>query len=260
MASKDQLTYLYCIAPKSAAALKRTPRGLPKADKVRAVELTEALVLIVASVPKDEYSSAKIEAGLQDLTWVSACAVGHERVVEHYAKKSAVIPMKLFTLFSSDDRAVKDVGKRKRIIEKTMKRIEGREEWGVRVFFDEIRAAKLLSKSSNGHAKEPSGTSFLMRKKGERDVKRLLEANTANHASELFDALVLASDDSRRRPVPATIGGPRVVLDAAFLVGRKEAKKFQSTVAKRTEELDELGYEVKITGPWPPYNFTTEEA
>lgn len=260
MASKDQLTYLYCIAPKSAGAAKRTPKGLPRADKVRALELTEDLVLLVASVPKDAYSSAKIEEGLKDLTWVSACAVGHEKVVEHFAKKSAVIPMKLFTLFSSDERALKDVSKKKRTIEKTMKRINGREEWGVRVFFDEIRAAKLLAKSSNGHAKEPSGTSFLMRKKGERDVRRILEANTANHASELFDALSLASDDARRRPVPATIAGPRVVLDAAFLVGKKQAKKFQSEVSARTAQLDELGYEVQITGPWPPYNFTSEEA
>lgn len=262
MAKKDLLTYVYCVASKSSAAvLAKAPKGLPKAEKVRALELGEELELIVASVPAAAYASAKIEEGLKDLEWVSACAVGHEKVVEYFTKKSAVIPMKLFTLFSSDERALKDVGKKKRVIEKTLKRIAGREEWGVRVFFDEIRAAKLMSKSSNGHAKEPasSGTSFLQRKKGERDVKRVLEANAAHQASELFDTLALASDDSRRRPVPANIGGPRVVLDAAFLVLKKQGKKFQGTVAKHAEQLDALGYEVIVTGPWPAYNFTVEE-
>ena len=71
---------------------------------------------------------------------MSACAIAHERVVEHVSRLGTAVPMKLFTLFSSDARAVADLGRSRTRLRAVLRRIEGRQEWGVRVSVDEATA------------------------------------------------------------------------------------------------------------------------
>jgi len=59
---------------------------------------------------------------------VSACAVAHERVVEHVSALGNTIPMKLFTLFSSDAKATAELGRARVRLRAVMRRIEGRQE------------------------------------------------------------------------------------------------------------------------------------
>lgn len=260
MAEPD-LTYVYCVADASKlGAMKELPEGLPNASKPRFLPLSEDsdFMLIAASVKVSDYAAEQIDARLKDLEWVSNCAIGHERMVELFAQKTTVIPMKMFTLFSSDERAIKDVAKKKKIIERTMKKLDGREEWGVRIFFDELAALAKATPKTEGPPS--SGTSFLERKKGERDVKKHVMTHAAQEANDVFESLALTCDDARRRSAPATTTGPRVVLDAAFLVPKKQHKKFKTALEEHADRLGALGYDVKLTGPWPPYNFVGEGA
>ena len=51
-------------------------------------------------------------------------------------------------------------------------------------------------------------------------------------------------------------GAPsRMALDAVFLVRRSRASGFRSLARREARRLNELGYQVSLTGPWPPYNF-----
>ena len=63
-------------------------------------------------------------------------ATEHETVVEHATKLGSVVPMKLFTLFSNDERAVSHVRKMKRSLGRVVDRIADCEEWGLRILFD----------------------------------------------------------------------------------------------------------------------------
>ena len=83
--------------------MKRGLRGLPGAEPPRLLDAGEQLWLVVATAPVAQYGAAPIERRLQDLDWVSRCAMAHEAVVEDAARSGPVVPMKLFTLFSSDD-------------------------------------------------------------------------------------------------------------------------------------------------------------
>ena len=55
-------------------------------------------------------------SGPRDVDWVANAAVAHEVVVEHFARRtgSTVLPMKLFTMFSSVERAVAETRPRQR--------------------------------------------------------------------------------------------------------------------------------------------------
>ena len=107
--------YLYAVlAHPSEPPAGGAPAGLPETGPLRWLALGKGLWLAAADAPLGRYDAAAVEKGLKDLEWVSACAVAHERVIEHVSMLGATVPMKLFTLFSSDARAVAELGRSQR--------------------------------------------------------------------------------------------------------------------------------------------------
>jgi hypothetical protein len=253
-------TYLYCLVhADKAPSLRGAPAGLPGAGKPRTIDAGGGLWLVAADAPLDRYGEKPIEKGLQDLAWVSSVAVPHEAVIEHLARAGTVVPMKLLTLFNSDDRALEHVAKERRRIDRVVERIEGREEWGLRVTLDELSAiGKARSEAHKIADRGSPGAAFLLRKKKEQDAARELLENARDRADELYEELAKKADDARRRPPPPGEIGKRVLLDAAFLLRRGKTKPFQAAVRGQAKKLASLGYEITLTGPWPAYNFVVD--
>ena len=255
-------TYLYCLVhtPK-APSLAKVPAGLPGTSAPRALPAGRGLWLVAADAPLDLYGEKPIEAGLHDLAWVSARAMPHEAVVEHLSRKGTVVPMKLFTLFNSDERALEHVARDRKRIDRIVTRLAGREEWGVRLTLDEINALRRArDEAAQSAPKGATGSAFLLRKKKEQDAARELLDHARERADELFEELAKKAAEARRRPPPPGEAGKRVLLDAAFLLPRAKLKPFQALVKSRGADLAKLGYELEITGPWPPYNFVGDAA
>lgn len=252
-------TYLYClVATEKRPKLLGAPAGLPGTAELRALEAGEALWLIAAHAPLDRYGEKAIEEGLRDLTWVSGCAVPHEAVVEHFARIGTVVPMKLFTLFNSDGRALDHVKQDRKRIDRLVERLEGREEWGVRCILDELTALTRARSEAAREAGGSPGAAFLLRKKKEADAARELLQRARDRAAALFERIAAKADDARRRAPPPGEVGKRVLLDAAFLVRRGKVKAFKTALEREAKKLEPLGYQVALTGPWPPYNFVAE--
>lgn len=253
-------TYLYCLVHATRApSLRDAPPGLPGSDKPRALDAGRGLWLVVSDAPLDRYGEKPIERGLQDLAWVSSVAVPHEAVVEHLARQATVVPMKLFTLFRSDERALEHVAKQRKRIDRLVERIEGREEWGVRVLIDELEALRSAREEAQQiSGRGAPGAAFLLRKKKEHDAAREVIEHARDRADELFEQLAAKADDARRRPPPPGEVGKRVLLDAAFLLPRSRAKAFQNLVRATAKKLAPRHYQLTLTGPWPAYTFVAE--
>ena len=132
----DIATYVYCLAhAASSPKTVRVPSGLPGATRPSIVPVARSLWLAVAEVPLDTYGPGPLETALRDMPWVTDVAVAHEAVVEHFARQArvTVIPMKLFTMFSSLERAIDQSRSHQRDIQPIIRRIAGCEEWGVRM-------------------------------------------------------------------------------------------------------------------------------
>ncbi len=250
-------TYLYCLVENpEPPALEGAPRGLPDAAAPRLLAVGGGLWLVAASAPLETYGPGEIEARLQDLSWVSDRALAHEALVEHFTGAGALLPMKLFTLFSSDERALADVRSRRHEVRRALARVTGRREWGVRARWDAERA-RVLSEAGGAARPAASGRAFLERKKRLRDAGRAPSAETTAAVESAFAALAAAAVASRRQdPVP----GGAVLLDAAFLVPRDGEDAFREVAEAAARTLDGAGCELVLTGPWPPYNFAGEEA
>src|SRR2546423_1283486 len=131
-------TYLYCLVRHPGElSLQGAPPGLPDLTALRVLEVAPGLWLVAATAPLPDFSSERIEERLTDLDWVSTCALAHEAVIEHFRDAPALLPLKLFTLFASDERALAHLRASREQLDKVLDRVAGRVEWGVRVRLDE---------------------------------------------------------------------------------------------------------------------------
>lgn len=251
--------YVYCLVRSAAPpSPEELPPGLPGLSRTRLLDLGDSLWLAVADAPLPEYGAASIEARLQDLDWVSQRALPHEEVIERFTRAGTVLPMKLFTLFSSEERAQAHLLADRERLRRTLDRVEGCVEWGVRIRLDEARGREALARQSGQGQTGPdaSGTSFLLRKKKEQEVARRLSARLRSEVKEAFAELARAAEEAAgREPAPAEI---RLLLDAAFLVRSDRVADFEAAVQRCAERLADSACEVTLSGPWPPYNFVGE--
>jgi gas vesicle protein GvpL/GvpF len=258
----DTAVYLYCLVRSPRApAVAGAPPGLPGLTAPRALGLGDGLWLIVADAPLPEYGEAAIQRHLQDIAWVSESALAHEAVVEHFVGTPALVPMKLFTLFSSAERARRHVASTREQVERVLARVAGCVEWGVQARFDEARARRAAADGGDGQEPggEGRGRAFLLRKKRQQDATRALAGGLAAEVDAAFAELAASAVAACRREPVATGAGVRLLLDAAFLVPAAAATAFESAVARAAERLAHA-CEVTLTGPWPPYHFIDLDA
>lgn len=261
-------TYVYClVAARRKPSVPRTPKGLAGTGPVRLIALPGQQRgrnrlqqwLVAADAPLDMYGEAALNAKLGDLDWVSRAAVAHEAVVESFIGAAALLPMKLFTIFTSDERAIEHIARQRVRIDAALKRVTNRTEWGVRVVIDRARAVQSTAARTRSASGRASGSSYLLKKKARRDAATELVTRARGIVADLYDELSAQAGDATRRPAAELpVQGGSLLLDAAFLVPRARTARFESAVARRARALAPHGYAVSLTGPWPPYSFMKE--
>jgi hypothetical protein len=252
-------TYVYCvIAAERRPRLTRVPAGLPGAGPVRLLDVERGLFIAVADLPLDRYSETAINSGLANLDWVSRVAVAHEAVVESFIAASAVLPMKLFTIFTTDGRVLDHVRAQRPRLTGLVRRVANHQEWGVRVVLDRALASAAQPKKAAA-ARSGTGASYLAQKKAQRDAAKERASRARETVAGLFDRLAAKSGDARRRAASElpVQGGP-LLLDAAFLVPRARAAAFKILAGRESKTLARQGYGLTISGPWPPYTFVQD--
>jgi hypothetical protein len=255
MNGSTSATYVYCVVKSDRAPkLGRGPKGLEGASKTRLLEAGDGYHLLATSAPLTLYDASAIDARLRDIDWVGARASEHEAVVEHAATLGTVVPMKLFTLFSTDERAVEHVRKMKKSLDRVVDRIAGCEEWGLRILFDEARAARAAAEEARAR-KVSSGKDFLLRKKALDDQRKSTGVRAAERVDELYERLARTVKSAQRRAAPNRELAGRVLLDAVFLVPQAAVDGVKATVAATAEQLAADGFDVTLSGPWPAYSF-----
>src|SRR5215218_9240002 len=185
--SRSSATYLYCVVScPGLLSASGAPPGLPGLSAPRALPVGDGLWLVAADAPLPEYGADSIQENLQDLDWISERAMAHEGMIEHFGRTGTVVPMKLFTLFAGEERALEHIRSDRGRLDRIVSRITGCEEWGVLVRFDESRA-KDAAANDTRPGSAPSGTAFLQRKKLEKDAARTLLALLQPEMDEVFD-------------------------------------------------------------------------
>jgi hypothetical protein len=267
------LTYVYCLVRAARRpSLRGLRQGIPGSDAVRLLDVPQVASargraaamrhwLVVSTVPETMYGEDRLRQGLQELEWVGPRALAHEAVIEHFLNADAVLPMQLFALFKSDDRAIEHVVSDRRRIARILARIDRQVEWGLRLMWNssavDVRDRGRTRREGSDRALHvASGTNYLARKRHQRDRARTLLQRARADASRTYRAIAGKASEARRRTdVERAAPGSRLLLEAAFLVPARRARTFQAAVRRHTGPLEQSGIAVSLTGPWPPYNF-----
>lgn len=244
-------TYVYCVVQaRTRPRVARTPSGLPGLGQPRLLDAGGGVWIVVGDAPLPRYDEASIAQGLRDLEWVSTCAVAHEAVVERWLRARAVVPMKLFTIFESDERALAYIRQERPRLDRIIRRVAGKSEWGVRIRLTGAPAPQRRA------VRAASGTGYLAAKKQAQDAVREQARRGQALADQAFATLKARAVEAERHAPAAGAGVPsRLLLDAAFLVAAGRATGFRAAARRLTRDLKGKGYSLELTGPWPPYNF-----
>jgi hypothetical protein len=225
--------------------------ALPNGAAPRIVALDDEIALVVADVPSEVYNADALEAKLTDLDWVSRCGAAHHAVADALVEKHAVIPFRIFTLFSSEAKALATLRKAKPRIARALARVKGRHEWVLRISKPDP-ARRLAPTARPDKAAAMTGAGFLRAKADARREQTERNRRVAADVASVFETLRGLSDDVATRAIEP---GTNLLLDAAFLIPKRRTAPLQKTLTAAAAPLLREGCAVSLTGPWPPYSF-----
>jgi len=256
-------TYLYGFTPREAAA----PASLAgiAGTSVRVVSVGPVSA-VISTVPADVYDPAHIDERLKDLAWVAQQGVAHETVVAWFVDNAQILPVSLFTMYSSE-RALQDaVFPRAGELASELKRLTNKREWDIKISFDEKLVEQHAGKLSprialldKAIAEASPGKRYLLEKKRADLLKD--EVLSAAHvmANEALGYARGDADETRILPIPRTAEILPVILHAALLIDRRSEGKLAETLERERSRLERHGLTLQYSGPWAPYRFTGDD-
>jgi hypothetical protein len=247
-------TYVYCLVQSARApSVRGAPAGIPGAGPPRVLPVGRGIWAIVADAPLDRFSGEQLQQDLQDIETVSRHALAHASMIEFFFERAPVIPLKLFTLFSQDDRARRHLAGRGSQVRTLFARLRGLEEWGIRITAApeplDVPPAALTGPITT------SGRDYLRIKKRLQDRGGAPSRGTQQDVGAALKALAA---QTRKEDFPPAGRGRPFVAGASFLVKAKRRTAWRKRVAEITRALDRQGHRLEMSGPWPPYHFASQ--
>ncbi|HUF11623.1 MAG TPA: GvpL/GvpF family gas vesicle protein [Longimicrobiales bacterium] len=257
------LVYLYGYIPGQGIA-----EDLPGLSGIgeRRVE-TQACgpaVAVFSRVPSEEYDAERIEARLADLDWLGRQGLAHERVVAALVDRTTVVPMRLFTLFSSDEALRAECEQRADWLRQTLAKLDGVRQWDLKVSYDSERMLATVGETSEEVAvidaelvQAAPGRRYLLRKQRDDVARSAVRKAVAALGEEVLARLAPVAADVKRLAPPSSIepGKLPVILAAALLVSRADESELRAALEEESARLGPRGVRIACSGPWAAYRF-----
>jgi gas vesicle protein GvpL/GvpF len=251
----EPATYVYCLVQSAREpSVKGAPGGMPGSGPARMLAVDRGIWAVVADAPLDRFSGDQLQQELQDIEAVSRHALAHASMIEFFFQHAPVIPIKLFTLFSQDERARHHLAGRGSRVKTMFERLRGLEEWGVRI----TASTRPPPPAASARPGTPSGRSYLETKKRMNDDDGAPLPAVKRDVSVALKALGTLAAKTRKEDFPPPGRGRPYVAGASFLVKAKRRAAWKKRVAQLAAALEKQGHRLEVSGPWPPYHFATE--
>jgi hypothetical protein len=179
-------------------------------------------------------------------------------VVDAVASHATVLPLRLATVYRDRERVREVLRERDAEFRAALERLDGRAEWGVKVYAEPEADAPATAADEEPAA--AGGRAYLQRRLRERHRREDGLRRAGELARRIDEALRTLADDARHhRAQDPKLSGARgqMVLNAAYLVPRAREHAFTARV--RELAARETAARVELTGPWAPYSFTPQE-
>jgi hypothetical protein len=241
-AGLERAIYLYGVT-RTQAPRRVSVEGVDGLAPVEAVPCG-GFVCWISRVARAAFAD-RLAENMENLEWLAAASVRHQRVVGEIAGKNSILPARFGTVFLSEDSLLAHIKERKRALLAAFKRIAGADEWGVKVFTVDAAASALDA---------ASGTDYLRRKAAAAAARTSLDPDVRVFAAALQK---LAVDTA----VGGKVSGGQRDLEwhASFLLRRSRRKQWRAVLDRFAARWQKTR-RIECTGPWPPYSFVSTNA
>ena len=209
----------------------------------------------VYTIARGDLAAVVSDAPLEVLDPTRDNVLAHQRVNETVMKQHTVLPMSFGTVFKTHDDVVELLRSASDAFSDVLNKMEAKLEFGLKVVWDRDAIIREIEQEDDdirrvkAELQAHKGSTYFARMQYGRLVDAALQTKSEQYVADTFAALRGASVAARSNKLI----GERMILNAAFLVNRRDAREFDRCVKALGARYDKLTY--KYTGPWPPYNF-----
>ena len=243
--SQSQVIHLYGVT-QTAGPSRESLRDLTGVDGKGAVEPLECSGLFcwISRVSEADFAR-DLAKNIQDLDWLAAVSTRHQEAISAIAWNADMLPARFGLEFSNDLSLRSHIESRKAALKADFERLQGRQEWGVKVFA--LPAAPLRRKTFR------SGKEYLQAKSA---LSRPVPGRPDPGLLKFAEALESIAD--------------QIVEGGKFAAARRDLEFHKVVLLKRSDrpKLEALirtysrkwksRKRVECTGPWPPFSFVTQ--
>jgi hypothetical protein len=269
------LIYAYCIIDSNQAKNAQEPLVFQGKDESRLGFGPPYLIpfgdisAVVSKVPQSKFNQSAIDKNTKDLKWLSDAATKHEDLVESIMTNTTPVPLKLCTIFNSEDRVRFMLKQNYAKFSSDLNDLRGAVELGVNAYVS-LDFNKLASYSQSDQIKKKKreisnaseGKAYFLR----QDLQEML---VSDFASKAYSTAKTIYEDLRGLAARSRIVSPirsdllseekahpskEMIMNSSFLVRNERIDEFKEKYEEINRHLPE-GISLKLTGPWPPYNF-----
>jgi hypothetical protein len=265
----------------------------PGVDPHYQVELIceESIAAIVSRVGLDQFAPERLQGKTaEDIQWLGKIAARHNEIICQAAASSAVLPLRLGTVFQSRDSLQAMLVRCQSAVAGFLERLGDRQEWGVKLYLDKRRpepipehngpppphylgpqratcpsrdgktplADERWAENPNPSPSATSGTAYLTRKKTTLDSRREQRVCVYRTIQRVERSLTSSAEHCCRiRNLPSDLTGreEEMVFNAAFLLASSSQADWLQAVQEVHRDVQSKGLVMEVSGPWPPYHF-----
>jgi len=151
------------------------------------------------------------------------------------------------------------------IFTKSLAYLNGKEEWGVKIFYDRQMLSQQISENDKtllalkaGATGKSTGLAYFSRKKFSEALEEQVERSSDGYAQDSHNRLTACAEAScllQNQAKEAAGRQEEMVLNGAYLIEKEKVVSFRAELEKLGQQYGPSGFYYEFTGPWPAYNF-----
>ena len=255
----NELLYVYCLT-----------NSLPDFSQTAEFPGLKCMVsgsffIVVKTVSETEFSEENLKKNLADIQWLEPNVREHIKVITLLMEQCTIVPFKFGTIYQSEERLVKFAEDYSDSLIENLLFVEWKEEWAVKIYCDRKALSGHIDDLSDEAAElekqimaSSPGKAFLLKRKKEELIENEMDRICKNWGQDYYNEFKrMSSSTCLSNLLPKEFSGrnDHMILNAAFLVSKDNAINFVATARMMKMKNTGHGFDIEISGPWPPFSF-----
>lgn len=227
---------------------------------------------IVSRVSLAAFGQEVLEQNMQDAAWLQQRVCRHQEILAALLNDQTdwpLLPLKFGTIYYSEQRVHALLAEQAPTFRSMLARLAGRQEWGVKAFCtlsalrERVATTSERAQRIKGQMEQASsGAAYFLKKRlGNVLVEETerVQDDIGHHSHALLSQHACAAVANATQTTGPHDPAEQMLLNGAYLVDHERVHAFRAALDTLAQTYADTGVTYALTGPWPPYNFSTPD-